>query len=185
MIETKTTYDAERHRMRRAIPVLKDSIRIEQVAAEYTELKLSGPNRLLGRCPSPEHTDRTPSFTIFVDEQRFKCFGLGCGLAGDVIDLEEIAGKHGECWTAVIDLATRYNISLPDKPPKWRQHQNAKGKLRKDLREIRAAHYRRHLFWLFRRDLAAVEDPELREEEARHIFDALEPVARRLAYAAE
>lgn len=38
---------------------------------------------LVGLCPL--HADRTPSFVVDPERQRFKCFG--CGAGGDVIDL--------------------------------------------------------------------------------------------------
>src|SRR4051794_5348433 len=97
MTETKTTdFIAERPRygIRKAIAAIKDVVLIEEVAGEYGEFKQLGGGRLLGRCVSVNHEDRTPSLTVFTDTQRFKCFG--CGLSGDVIDLEEIAGRHLE-----------------------------------------------------------------------------------------
>jgi DNA primase len=110
-------HDSERrppYGLRKAIEVIKDVIPIEQVAAEYGEFKLLGNGRLLGRCVAQDHDDRTPSLTIYTNSQRFKCYG--CGLSGDVIDLEEIAGQHLETWTAVVALSKRYGVELPDVP---------------------------------------------------------------------
>ena len=46
------------------------------------ELKPAGRGQLKGCCPL--HEEKTPSFHVYQDDQRFKCFG--CGQYGDVID---------------------------------------------------------------------------------------------------
>ena len=56
----------------RQIEAAKGAARIELVAQDYGEFRLSGSGRLLGRCVSPGHEDRTPSLSIFTEEQRFK-----------------------------------------------------------------------------------------------------------------
>ena len=43
------------------------------VAGRYTELRRAGPSRLKGRCPL--HEERTPSFYVYEDTQRWWCFG--------------------------------------------------------------------------------------------------------------
>src|SRR5215212_9293604 len=106
---------------KKAIGAVKDAVPIERVAAEYGEFKLLGNGRLLGRCVAPDHPDRTPSLTIFTDEGRFKCFG--CGLHGDVVDLERVAGRHLEAWPAVIALSERYGVELPRRPDRWQGRQ--------------------------------------------------------------
>jgi hypothetical protein len=111
MTEIEFTTEHQPYGLRKAIPTIKDAVPIEQVATEYGEFKLLGNGRLLGRCVVQDHTDRTPSMTIFTDTQRFKCFG--CGTAGDVIDFEEVAGRHLETWTAVVALSTRYGVEFP------------------------------------------------------------------------
>lgn len=52
------------------------------------ELRRSG-SRLIGRCPF--HDEKTPSFFVFPDQQRYYCFG--CQASGDVIDLAQ--ALHG------------------------------------------------------------------------------------------
>lgn len=51
--------------------ILKDGVELRRVGDKY-----------LGLCPF--HADRNPSFYVFRDIQRFKCFG--CGVNGDVFD---------------------------------------------------------------------------------------------------
>jgi hypothetical protein len=52
------------------------------VEAAGVELHPAGPGRLRGRCPL--HQEKTPSFFVFQDRGRWRCFG--CGEGGDAID---------------------------------------------------------------------------------------------------
>ena len=57
---------------------------IDEIAERYgVELQASG-SRFRARCPF--HDDRTPSLSLYPEDGRFKCYGAGCGLHGDVID---------------------------------------------------------------------------------------------------
>lgn len=143
---TPRTWELERAPFRKAIEAIKDEVAIEQVAAEYGEFKLLGNGRLLGRCVSPFHEDRTPSMTVFTDTQRFKCFGIGCGIGGDVLDLEEYAGKHADTWTAVVALSTRYGVELPGRPRRWHKWQREKTQIRDAAENARKIVRRKRLF---------------------------------------
>ncbi len=167
-----------RYGLRKAIQAVKDGVRIEQVASDYGEFKLLGNGRLLGHCPAEDHTDRTASFTVFTDSQRFKCFGIGCQRSGDVIDLEKLAGHHSETWTAVLALATRYSIALPEKSERWHQWQDEKGRRRAELTKIRTRLYQRRLLCLFREDLESISNQVEREREAERIYQDLYYLAR-------
>lgn len=171
----------ERNPDYKAIEKLKAEILIEQVAAEYGEFKLLGNERLLGRCVSPFHTDKTASMTVFTDTQRFKCFGIGCGIGGDVIDLEEYAGKHADTWTAVVALSTRYDVELPGRPRRWHRRQDEKARDHAHLRRTVAARYQRRLFRVFGLYLEDIEDPNERREEGRLFFEDLRPLAESMA----
>ena len=136
----------ERYSLKKCVEAVKTTVTIEQVAIEYGDPKLAGPGRLLDRCPSSEHTDRTASFTIFTDSQRFKCFGIGCGISGDVIDLEKIYGGHTETWTAMIALSARYDVELPKRSPRWHAWQRTKAEIRDVAEEARKVVRRERLF---------------------------------------
>ncbi len=164
-----------RYMVKKAIEAVKAAVPIEKVAAEYGEFKLLGNGRLLGRCVAPDHEDRTPSLTIFTDKGRFRCFG--CGLFGDAVDLERVAGRHLEAWTAVIALAERYGVELPKRPRRWHEWSVEKGRRHDALREVRARFYQRRLLRFFATDLECVEDPAEREEEAKRIYAELYPLA--------
>ncbi|MFQ6026583.1 MAG: CHC2 zinc finger domain-containing protein [Dehalococcoidia bacterium] len=69
------------------------SINITALASRYTDLFSTGPGRLKGCCPL--HQDRTASFYIYEDSQRWQCFG-GCATNGDVVDLvARLSGCRG------------------------------------------------------------------------------------------
>ena len=87
---------------------LKSQVRIEDVVGEYVKLRKSGPSRYMGLCPF--HSEKTPSFTVHVVHQFYKCFS--CGAGGDVVKF--VMEKDGlSFWEALKQLAERYGIPLP------------------------------------------------------------------------
>ena len=66
------------------IAELKASLDLAEVTQHYTELRLAGPGKLKGKCPL--HEERTPSFYVYEDSQKWRCFGA-CATGGDVLDL--------------------------------------------------------------------------------------------------
>ena len=70
---------------------------LDVVERAGVRLKRSGSNRFQGHCPF--HEDRTPSFFVYVDRQRFVCYG--CKLWGDVLDFvrlhEHLASVSDAC----------------------------------------------------------------------------------------
>jgi DNA primase len=74
---------------------------LDVVERAGVRLKRSGANRFQGQCPF--HEDRTPSFFVYIDRQRFVCYG--CKLWGDVLDFvrlhEHLASVGDACaWLA-------------------------------------------------------------------------------------
>ena len=67
----------------------KAANRVEEVAAKLTDLRPAGRGRHKGLCPY--HPEKTASFFVFEDSQRFQCFG--CQKRGDVIDLMKQTGE--------------------------------------------------------------------------------------------
>jgi DNA primase len=63
------------------IAQIKEALDIVQVVSNYVELKQTGKN-FSGRCPF--HQEKTPSFIVSPDLQRYKCFG--CGASGDIFN---------------------------------------------------------------------------------------------------
>lgn len=54
---------------------------LEELVGAYIKLRRSGTKTMSGRCPF--HNDKTPSFVIYGNSNRFICFG--CGEKGDAI----------------------------------------------------------------------------------------------------
>jgi DNA primase len=87
---------------------LKSSIDIAKVVGEYVRLKRSGAQRYMGLCPF--HNEKTPSFTVQVVFQIYKCFS--CGAGGDLIDfVMRIEGIS--FYEALKLLAERHGIPMP------------------------------------------------------------------------
>ena len=87
---------------------LKGAIRIEDVVGEYVRLRKSGPSRYMGLCPF--HNEKSPSFTVHVVHQFYKCFS--CGAGGDVVKF--VMEKEGlSFYEALKSLAERYGIAMP------------------------------------------------------------------------
>ena len=63
------------------IEEIKDRLDVAQVIEKYVKLKKTGKN-FSGLCPF--HTEKTPSFIVSPDLQRYKCFG--CGETGDIFN---------------------------------------------------------------------------------------------------
>jgi hypothetical protein len=162
--------DVQLNRFGRSIDTVKAGVRIEDVAGEYIKMKLAGPNRLLGRCPHPDHEDRTPSFTVFTDTQRFKCFGIGCGISGDAVDLEKLCGRHDELWMAMVALSVRYGVALPQRSEKWHRWHREKLAVENLTEDIRSQVRSRRIFKymiLNAPEIQNIEDPDERREEIR------------------
>jgi DNA primase len=87
---------------------VKSSVDIVRVISEYMRLRRASPQRYQGLCPF--HTEKTPSFSVYVDKQRYKCFG--CGESGDVIKfVQEIQGLT--FWESLKLLAEQNGIPIP------------------------------------------------------------------------
>lgn len=125
---------------RRQLEAVKEAVRIEHVADGYGKFRLTGSGRLLGSCVSPDHEDKSPSLTVYTEQQRFWCYGIGCGAHGDVLDLVMLA-ESCELWEAMI-LSTRYGILLSQRPASWFEKQERQRLLRGAIDAEKAQHVR-------------------------------------------
>jgi DNA primase len=86
---------------------IQDSVDIVDVISRYVTLKRSG-SSFKGLCPF--HEEKTPSFTVFPNSGRYKCFG--CGEGGDVFTFLMQRGNLG--FREVLEeLARDAGITLP------------------------------------------------------------------------
>jgi len=63
------------------IEAIKDQYPLAETVSQHVALKRRG-HQLVGLCPF--HMERTPSFTVYPQDQRYHCFG--CGAHGDIFD---------------------------------------------------------------------------------------------------
>ena len=76
------------------------------IASQYTVLK-SGKKSEIGLCPL--HNEKTPSFHVYKDDNRYKCFG--CGKSGDAIQLIREVEKI-DFTDAVKKACETYNVAF-------------------------------------------------------------------------
>jgi DNA primase len=98
------------------IEKVRESNDIGEIIGQYTELKGTG-HRLMGRCPFPDHSDKSPSFSVTEDQQLFYCYG--CKKGGNLFTFLELF--NGMNFPEAVEfLARRANIPLPESttPPR-------------------------------------------------------------------
>lgn len=132
------------HGFRKCCEAVRRSVPIEEVARRYTELETFGGRAwFTGRCPLPDHEDKTPSFYIY-PPGRWWCYG--CSRGGDVVDLEFNCGDYVELWVAMIALAVEYGVDLPERQPRWYERQSEKQPILAAAEEARKRAFRRRTF---------------------------------------
>lgn len=88
---------------------IREANNIVDVIGQYTQLRPSGSN-FMGRCPFPDHSDKTASFSVSEDKQLYNCFG--CKKSGNLFTFLQVF--NGYSFPEAIEyLARRANIALP------------------------------------------------------------------------
>src|SRR5215211_4248019 len=102
--------------------------------------------RWVGRCPLPNHNERTPSFTVYTETNSWYCFG--CLEGGDVVELYRLAEGYDrrEARVAAAMLLMEFGHEVPDKPPAWFRKQERQKPIRDGLHEVRVKNAQRRLF---------------------------------------
>jgi DNA primase len=118
---------------------VKGSVDIVSVIGEHVRLRRSGPHRYMGLCPF--HQEKTPSFTVHVTHQFYKCFS--CGVAGDVFKfVMEIEGIS--FYEALKSLAERHGIPMPKRSHFADDEAKLRGALLA-MHEVAQEHFRANL----------------------------------------
>jgi len=87
---------------------VKAAVNIADIIGQHTQLKRVG-TRMVGQCPFPSHNDKSPSFSVNVEEGLYYCFG--CGKRGDAITfVREMEGLDFE--SAVERLASKAGVTV-------------------------------------------------------------------------
>jgi DNA primase len=160
---------------RQCCEAVRQIVSIEDVARRYTDLELFGGKAwFTGRCPLPDHEDKTPSFYIY-PPGRYWCYG--CSRGGDVVDLEFFCGDYGELWEAMISLAVDYGVELPERSPSWFHRQERQKPVRDALEGVKVNHVQRRLYRIFAPAIEQIEDQAERKAEKVQTWDDLRHVA--------
>lgn len=92
----------------RSIEEIREAASIVEVASEFTALRRQGTS-YTGLCPYPDHSEKTPSFSVTPDKGFYYCFG--CQKGGDAIKLVTDL-KSLPFVEAVTYLAERSGVEL-------------------------------------------------------------------------
>jgi len=122
-----------------AVEDVKQRLNIVEVISAYVPLKKAGRN-YKGLCPF--HNEKTPSFVVFPDTQRWHCFGA-CGSGGDVINF--VMRREGLPFVEALKmLAARVGVELT--PPTPAQEAEAEERRRLwDVNRLAAEYFHRLL----------------------------------------
>lgn len=102
---------------------------IVDLISQHTQLKPVG-GGMMGRCPFPDHPEKTPSFSVSEIKQVYHCFG--CHKKGNIFRfLQEYNGMSFP--EAIEYLAQRAHISLPEVSNSEQQHIDQKNLKKRQL----------------------------------------------------
>ncbi len=91
------------------IEKVQSSSNLADIISQYTQLKSSG-SGLMGRCPFPDHQEKTPSFSVSELKQVYHCFG--CHKSGNIFTfLRDYQGLNFP--QAIEFLADRAGLPIP------------------------------------------------------------------------
>jgi len=102
------------------------------IISQYTQLKHSGAG-FMGRCPFPDHAEKTASFSVSESKQVYHCFG--CKKSGNIFSF--LRDYNGMSFPEAVEyLADKAGISLPEiqDPQKNEQYNEAQDKKKQMLK---------------------------------------------------
>jgi DNA primase len=113
-----------------AVDEVKERLDIVEVVSSYLQLQKSGRN-FKALCPF--HSEKTPSFYVFPESQRWHCFG-GCSEGGDIFSF--VMKQEGwDFRTTLEELAQRAGVELRPRTPAQMKQQEQADRLRSALAE--------------------------------------------------
>ena len=151
IIDANTETRTRRYRgvsYRGPIDAAKEAVQVIDLAD-----RLCGPGGLrrvgkewVGRCPRPDHEDRSPSFTVNAEKNVWFCHG--CLYGGDVVELARHAWGYDErdAHVAAAMLLTEFGHEVPQRSPAWHRKQERQKPRRDAVEEVKMNVVRRRLF---------------------------------------
>ena len=89
---------------------VQEANNVVDIISQYTQLKQSG-NGYMGRCPFPDHAEKTASFSVSEAKQVYHCFG--CKKSGNIFSF--LKDYNGMNFPEAIEyLADRASIPTPE-----------------------------------------------------------------------
>jgi DNA primase len=146
--------------------------------------RLCGPGGLrkagkewVGRCPLPDHEDKTPSFSVNPEKNVWICHG--CSRGGSVVDLARFAWgyERHELTMAAADLLHELGHPIPEQPASWHRKQERQRPVRNAIEEAWVKHYQRRLYRGFLPAIEDIDDVDQRRKEAELFWDAAYRIA--------
>jgi DNA primase len=137
-----------------------------------------------GRCPLPDHEDKTPSFTVSPEKNLFFCHG--CLRGGDVVELARLVWGYSqrEAAMAAANLLHEFGHEIPQRPPAWYRKQERQKPVRDAIEQAKIRAAQRRLYrWVFGPPAEHLEDLDERAEEMRRAWDDAGQVACMVARA--
>ena len=131
-----------------------------------------------GRCPLPDHEDRSPSFTVNPEKNVFFCHG--CLRGGDVVTLAALAWGYGEqeMAMAAANLLHEFGHEIPQRPPAWYRRQERQKPVRDAMEQVKIRSAQRRLMRILEPLVSPIEDDDERRQEALKIWDEAGDLAR-------
>lgn len=180
-------YDTPEGRYRpsflRSLEHVKREIPLQDYAATLTELRGFGPRWWVGRCPLPDHEDRTPSFYVYpagAGEGTAHAHCYGCDFHGDLFDLFR-AVEGGALWEAAMELARRFDVELPKRPAAWFGRQERQAPIQAAIDRAKFERARRRLYKTYFRPLVvSVADEADRRHDEQLYWEMTGLLARRI-----
>ena len=150
--------------------------------------RLTGPGGLrrvgkewAGRCPLPDHEDRSPSFTVNPEKNLWWCFG--CLRGSDVVELYRL--YHGydqrEAHTAAAMLLMEFGHTPPERPPAWFRKNERQRRTRELMEDARLEAATRRLWrYVFAPIVDEIEDEAERKKMAAGLLPKVQAYARHM-----
>lgn len=97
---------------------VQEANNLVDIISQYSQLKHSG-NGYMGRCPFPDHAEKTASFSVSEAKQVYHCFG--CKKSGNIFGF--LRDYNGMSFPEAVEyLADRASIPLPEIPRENGEH---------------------------------------------------------------
>lgn len=111
---------------------VQEANNLVSIISQYTQLKHSG-GGFMGRCPFPDHAEKTASFSVSESKQVYHCFG--CKKSGNIFSF--LRDYNGMSFPEAVEyLADKAGISLPEiqDPQKNEQYNETQDKKKQMLK---------------------------------------------------